>query len=129
MSTNKQLDVPALIRSLVFDRDGESCRICGSFKKLEIHHILPRGLGREHDICNLVLVCSVCHDLIEAGQLPAWHQENKENLYHLNPVKAFSHFKDFSQIICKTHDKLLSEEFKKEPISVYKIKHTNPVFN
>ena len=124
-----KLDLPVPIRLAIYDRDGESCRVCGSVAKLEIHHILPRGLGRYHDYCNLILLCSVCHDLVEAGRLPHWNVESKEKLYHISPVKAFSHFMNFTFIKCVTHDLKISDEECQPPIRAYAIKGTEPVFS
>lgn len=114
-----KLEVPCSIRNIIYDRDGYSCRICGSPYILAEHHILRRSLGRYHDYCNLVLICDDCHRKIEAGLLPEWNKTRKEELYHFNPVKGYSHYYDYKNILCETHNKPLSEEFKTEPIEIY----------
>lgn len=48
-------------RNLVLERDGYKCRICGSDKGLEVHHILPRKLGGTDHPENLITLCRKCH--------------------------------------------------------------------
>lgn len=124
-----QMDIPGSVRKIVYDRDGDSCRVCGSYQKLEIHHIVPRGLGRYHDYCNLILLCSVCHDAVEGGRLPHWHTDSIEKLYHISPVRAYMHFINFDNITCKTHSRKLSEEIVQPPIRAYSYVKGNPVFS
>ena len=42
-----------------------TCKICGSYKNLQFHHIVPRSKCnkdiRMNDYRNLVLLCSECH--------------------------------------------------------------------
>lgn len=48
---------------------GWPCRICDDKAAVELHHLVPRGMGGAHgdDVAeNLVPVCRVCHGLIEA---------------------------------------------------------------
>lgn len=127
MASEKQLDIPHLTRQIVYDRDGNSCRVCGSTTKLEIHHIVPRGMGRNHDLCNLILLCAICHDLVEAGKLPHWHHNEEITLFHISPVKAYMHTFDFSTIICSTHQMPLSLIKHQPPIRAYAITGSNPI--
>lgn len=110
LKQDKQLDIPENIRQAIYDRDGMVCRICGKNKNLSIHHILPRGLMRFHDYCNLILLCYFCHRFVEAGMLPHWHANSLKDLFHISPVRAYAHSVDFKKIFCKTHEKLLSIE-------------------
>ena len=55
----------------VFERDGENCTICGSTRRLGIHH--KDGMGstiplesRNNALDNLVLICQSCHMKIHA---------------------------------------------------------------
>jgi 5-methylcytosine-specific restriction endonuclease McrA len=49
---------------------GRSCRTCELFADLQLHHLVPRGMGGTiggDDIeANLVALCSTCHGLVEA---------------------------------------------------------------
>jgi 5-methylcytosine-specific restriction endonuclease McrA len=40
---------------------GNKCEICGSYKELEIHHIVPRSRGGKNFIGNIQLLCKTCH--------------------------------------------------------------------
>lgn len=123
-----QFNIPILTRRVVEDRDGGSCRVCGSFNKLEIHHIVRRGLGRNNDLCNLILLCSICHDFVEAGKLPHWAAMDEKDLFHISPVKAYMHTYDYSKIFCQTHKKELSLKENQPPIRNYAYKNHEPVF-
>ena len=39
----------------------DRCELCGSPKKLEIHHIIPLCTGAEDCIDNWIAICSSCH--------------------------------------------------------------------
>ena len=46
----------------VFDRDGRTCRYCGSDEEpLHIDHIIPRKRGGTHDLDNLQVLCKACN--------------------------------------------------------------------
>ena len=48
----------------------DSCELCGSIKKLEIHHIIPLCAGGEDILDNWICVCKSCHSkLTPSGQL------------------------------------------------------------
>ncbi len=64
-----------VVKTIVLERDGYSCRICGrspivqQFKNdtqkvrfdLEVHHIIPRIAGGSDSPKNLVTLCKSCH--------------------------------------------------------------------
>lgn len=45
----------------VFDRDGRTCRYCGSDENLQIDHIISRKRGGTHDLENLQVLCRNCN--------------------------------------------------------------------
>lgn len=45
----------------VFKRDEEKCRICGSKKMLELHHINGRGKNKTNNVDNCIMLCFDCH--------------------------------------------------------------------
>lgn len=58
----------------VKERDG-SCVICGSTKRLNAHHVLPReNLKTKHDILNGITLC------------PLHHRFSREISAHQNPL-------------------------------------------
>lgn len=57
------------VRDLIFERDENTCRLCGLYPcgaRLAIHHRKPRGRGGDNRRSNLVLLGDVggCHDLV-----------------------------------------------------------------
>jgi ATP-dependent DNA helicase RecQ len=57
-----------LQRREILERDDFLCQICGIGGRdsdiiLEVHHILPRGLGGSNEPSNLMTLCVVHHDL------------------------------------------------------------------
>jgi len=50
---------PKIMRAVLL-RD-HHCRICGSTRGLQVHHLRPRTWGGTDDISGLALVCSTCH--------------------------------------------------------------------
>jgi len=64
-------DVPPSVARLVWRRDGGRCRVpgCRSALGLEIHHLVHRADGGDHDASNLILACSSCHQAHHAGAL------------------------------------------------------------
>lgn len=48
----------------------DRCELCGSPKKLEIHHIIPLCAGGEDSLDNWICICKSCHSkLTPSGQL------------------------------------------------------------
>ncbi len=43
---------------------GKACEICGYDLVVDVHHILEKSNGGNHEIENLVIVCPNCHALI-----------------------------------------------------------------
>ncbi len=60
------------LRNAVIRRD-QCCRQCGSVENLQLHHIVPAGVGEDH-IDNLMLLCRRCH-----GQISAQDKHRKRN--------------------------------------------------
>lgn len=64
-------DIPPSTARLVWRRDGGRCRVlgCRSARGLEIHHLVHRADGGNHDASNLCLLCSACHLAHHRGAL------------------------------------------------------------
>ena len=64
-------DVPPSVVRFVWRRDGGRCRVpgCRSARGLEIHHLVHRADGGNHDALNLALLCSACHLAHHRGAL------------------------------------------------------------
>ena len=64
-------DVPPAVVRFVYRRDHGRCRVpgCRSTRCLEIHHIIHRANGGTHDVWNIVLICSSCHQAHHDGRL------------------------------------------------------------
>ena len=79
------------------------CRICNSKQKLEYHHInfqkdcnkyivIDKPQIKKNSICNLVVLCSKCHDKIDRGEIVVngW-KETSDNIildYHEEEKKT-----------------------------------------
>lgn len=48
-------------RGRLFDLLPPNCANCGSGEYLEVHHIVPVGLGGTNNLGNLVKLCAECH--------------------------------------------------------------------
>lgn len=55
------------VREKVLNRDG-ACVLCGSRKKLQRHHLVPRSKGGSDTSLNQVAVCGECHRKLHAGE-------------------------------------------------------------
>ncbi|RJX20174.1 MAG: HNH endonuclease [Desulforudis sp.] len=53
-------------REKVLNRDG-ACVLCGSAKKLQRHHLVPRSKGGSDTPVNQVALCEECHRKLHAG--------------------------------------------------------------
>ncbi len=64
-------DIPPAIARFVWRRDGGRCQTpgCRSARGLELHHIVARADGGDHDPKNITLRCSACHAAHHAGML------------------------------------------------------------
>lgn len=45
----------------VFKRDNGVCRLCGTSKYLQLHHINGRGKNLTNNINNCIMLCQNCH--------------------------------------------------------------------
>jgi hypothetical protein len=63
--------IPSRIRRLVWRRAHGQCQVpgCRAAKSLEIHHLLPRSEGGDHDPARLLLLCDGHHLRAHAGHL------------------------------------------------------------
>jgi len=59
-------EVPATLRALLGQVDGERCRFvgCRRTRHLHAHHVLYWSQGGRMDLSNLILLCSHCHQLV-----------------------------------------------------------------
>lgn len=55
------------LKNRIRDRENHCCYICEDDKSLEVHHIISRRLGGNHDDNNLVTLCTKCHRYLETG--------------------------------------------------------------
>lgn len=53
-------------REKVLNRDG-ACTLCGSVKRLQRHHLVPRSKGGSDTPVNQVALCEECHRRLHAG--------------------------------------------------------------
>jgi hypothetical protein len=60
--------VPTWLRDVILDRDG-ACRVCGSTRNLDIHHVVHWSNGGTTDPSNLAAVCSRCHRAHHTGEI------------------------------------------------------------
>lgn len=49
------------IREEALKRDEQRCRICGGFDRVEVHHQKKHKTNRNHELDNLITLCSACH--------------------------------------------------------------------
>ena len=57
------------LRKATIMRDGNKCMECGKSNCiLEAHHIVPRRLGGNDSIYNLIILCDKCHDKTEGKE-------------------------------------------------------------
>jgi 5-methylcytosine-specific restriction endonuclease McrA len=45
---------------------GNQCEMCGSSRRLNLHHIVPVRSGGPHDQWNTLLLCPQCHGSAES---------------------------------------------------------------
>jgi len=48
-------------RARILRENVKQCKVCGSDKQLQVHHIIPVSLGGKNNIENLMVVCNNCH--------------------------------------------------------------------
>jgi len=63
--------IPQRVRKHVWARDRGRCRVpgCRATRNLDIHHIIHRARGGDHDPSNLLVLCSGHHQLLHDGRL------------------------------------------------------------
>lgn len=49
------------LRALALKRDGHRCRRCGSARRLQVHHRIPRSEGGLKVLANVETLCKSCH--------------------------------------------------------------------
>ncbi len=64
-------DVPPAIRRQVMRRDGGRCVVpgCAQAVFVDLHHVVPRSEGGDHDPENLCVLCGAHHRALHRGQL------------------------------------------------------------
>lgn len=50
------------VRRGIYRRDGFRCALCDSTDGLQIHHVVPRGVGGSNSPMNLICLCWRCHN-------------------------------------------------------------------
>lgn len=50
------------VRRGIYKRDGFRCALCDSTEGLQIHHVIPRGVGGSSSPMNLICLCWRCHN-------------------------------------------------------------------
>ena len=54
---------PKILKNKVRERDGDECVRCNARDKLQVHHLIPRTKGGEHEAENMATLCEECHKL------------------------------------------------------------------
>lgn len=50
-------------------RESHSCHRCGGRETLDVHHIIPFAISKDHSIKNVVVLCRSCHKFTEDNNL------------------------------------------------------------
>jgi len=53
--------IPQQLRLQILIRDSWRCQICGSMRRLDVHHQTFRSHGAEHSEQNLITLFRTCH--------------------------------------------------------------------
>lgn len=51
------------LREGIYKRDGYRCALCDDPRRLQLHHVVPRGEGGPDTQMNLITLCPRCHAL------------------------------------------------------------------
>ncbi len=51
------------VRKSVYKRDGYRCALCDDARRIQIHHVIPRGQGGPGTEMNCITLCPRCHAL------------------------------------------------------------------
>jgi len=54
----------AWVRTQAIRKYGNKCELCGYRLSLDVHHIMPKKEGGQHEINNLMVLCPNCHAFI-----------------------------------------------------------------
>jgi 5-methylcytosine-specific restriction endonuclease McrA len=68
--------VPVELKQEIYDRDGNTCKLCYSEikeKEKQVHHIIPVSENGLDTLENLILLCNQCHTEV--------HKKGHENYY------------------------------------------------
>ena len=100
-------DIPKSTREFVLQRDEHRCQICERKDKLEIHHMIKRINGGDHNPLNLITLCSSCHRYVETMDV-----ELATKGCYKNALKYFS--------LEEEEPHITFDEIHKELLSIYK---------
>ena len=94
------------------EEDYPTCFVCGTDKKLERCHLIPRALGGSDDIDNLVLLCQVHHKQapnlsISKDIMLKWIEEEAELYDHFFHMKKEDVKKSFTSLV-KINQRIIS---------------------
>jgi 5-methylcytosine-specific restriction endonuclease McrA len=71
-SRDQELLIPTNVRTLVIERDGHCCRMCGTWTEIpHVHHIIYRSQGGKDLPTNLVSLDLYCHERVHRNK-PVW---------------------------------------------------------
>jgi 5-methylcytosine-specific restriction endonuclease McrA len=79
----RERDIPAVVRATVLERDNHQCVSCGNAgdNRLQLHHVIFRSQGGDHDEENLVTLCFDCHEDVHNGWLKLALIEHPETVF------------------------------------------------
>jgi hypothetical protein len=73
---------------------GRPCIVCGSERRVDAAHVIPRALGCGHPLC-MVALCRACHRAYDAGELdllpylePAYRAQLAHAVGHVGLIGA-----------------------------------------
>lgn len=92
------------LKNNILLRDNYECHVCYCDTKLEVHHIIPRRMGGDHDESNLITLCSSCHRAIEARDIDYAIKKCFYNYLHKSKKDIKSH--EYEMIVKKMNYKL-----------------------
>lgn len=67
-SKPRKEDIPVSVRKAVMKRDRGRCRFCGTDTGLQLHHVVYRSQGGQHEESNLITLCLRCHDTVHSDK-------------------------------------------------------------
>ena len=65
------------LQQQVFEASDWRCQICKKRKPLQMHHMMPRSLGRRDEFDNCISCCAPCHERITRKFIVVTWQDNK----------------------------------------------------